>query len=280
MKKSHLKSLIMMFFGVVLTAMAISIFLLPNKIVCGGVSGIATILYHSFSLPPGLSFAVINIVLLLIGIKILGREFIVKTLLGAGLLSLFVQLFSYLPPLTENVLLASIFGGTLYGFGIGIALAAGASTGGTDILGRLLQYKFPVLPIGKALLIVDGTVILTSFLVFRQNDLALLGILSLFVETYAIDWLIKKLNISRLAFVITDRGDEISQQLISTSPRGVTMIDVLGAYSKEPKSLLLCAIKENEASAFQQKINAIDPDAFVIFAQSQQILGKGFVVYR
>ncbi len=275
-----LKSYLLTIFGVFLTACAISLFYLPNKIVSGGVSGISTILYHIFMMPPGLSFALINIILLILGFKFLGKSFVIKTLICSGLLSLFVQLLSYLPAATQNTTLATIFGAVLYGFGIGIALVNGASTGGTDILARLLQYMFPHISIGKTLLIIDAIVICSSLVVFKQVDLALFGIVSLFLSTLSIDVLISKLNISKLAFIISDYGEEISQKLISTSGRGVTIFNVRGAYSGQDKKMLMCALKENEIPAFQKKILDIDSDAFIIFAQSQQIVGNGFFVYK
>ena len=281
MKKLNvLEQLLLTILGTMITAFAISVFLLPNKIVSGGVSGIATILYHTLHIPAGISNITINILLLLIGIKVLGKEFIVKTLIASGSLSLFIEIFSHVPSLTENVLLATLFGGILYGCGLGLAFIAGGSTGGTDILGRLLQAKFPAMPIGKLLMVVDGIVISTSLVVFKQTDLALFGILALFVNTFTIDWLIRRMNVSHLAFVISKEGKKISQHLVNTSPRGVTIIEATGAYTLDNTTLLLCALKANEANAFQQKILSIDPEAFVIFSQSQFIVGNGFLVYR
>jgi len=274
------KSYAMTFAGVVITAAAVSLFYLPNKIVSGGVSGISTILYHVFALPPGLTYAAINVLLLLIGLRVLGKAFVFRTLLGAGVLSLFVQIFSYLPPVTDDVFLATVFGAVLYGFGIGLALVSGASTGGTDILGRLIQHKFPHMPIGKLLMVVDGSVIVVSLLVFRQVELTLYGILALLVSTFAIDMLIRKLNVSKLAFVVSNKGVEISEKLVSTSPRGVTILEAVGAYTMTDTKMLVCALKENEIPAFQRKILAIDADAFIIFSESSQIVGNGFHVYR
>lgn len=266
--------------GVIITAAAISLFYLPNKIVSGGVSGMSTILYHVFSVPAGLSYAVINLLLLLIALKVIGWRFVSKTILGAALISLFVELFSYLPPATDDVFLATVFGSLLYGVGIGITLVEGASTGGTDILGRLIQHKFPHISIGRLLLIVDAAVILTSLVVFKEVNLTLYGVIALAVSTIAIDTLIKKLNISKLAFVITDKGEEIAHLLVSTSPRGVTLFKAVGAYTGDARDMLMCALKEREIPAFQKKITDSDPHAFIIFSESQQIVGNGFIVYR
>ncbi len=266
--------------GIIITSAAISLFLTPNKVVGGGMSGVSTILYHTFNFPPGLTFGALNIVLLLIGLKVLGWEFTLKTLFGAGLLSLMVQMFSYLPPVTNDVLLATLFGGVLYGVGIGLALVSGASTGGTDILGRLVQHKFPQMPIGKLLLMIDGMVIVAALIVFREVNLTLFGILSLFVSTYAIDWLVARLNLSTIAFIISDKGDELASFLVGSSHRGVTVIDAVGAYTNEDKKMLFCALKEHETIDFKRKIEEIDPQAFTVFSESQKILGNGFYIYR
>lgn len=277
---TQLKSFVLTITGTMLTGLGIGVFLTPNKIVGGGVSGISTILYHSFSLPIGISFFMINALLLIVGYKILGRNFTLKTLIGTSLLSVFAQIFAYVPYYTQNTMIAALFGGAFYGVGIGFSFVAGASTGGTDILGRLLQCKFPTIPIGKVLLGVDGIVIIISLMMFKNIELSLFGIITLFISSYTIDFVIGKFNVSRIAFVITDKGDEISQHLVYTSPRGVTLVEATGAYTKEQKKMLFCALKESESSLFQDKILAIDSNAFIVFSESQQIKGNGFRLYK
>ena len=278
--KSHIKSILFTILGTMITGFGIGVFLTPNKIVGGGVSGLSTILYHAFSVPPGVSFFVINIIFLVIGFRVLGKEFTLKTLFGATLISVFVQLFSYFPFYTENIVLAVVFGGVLYGLGIGLGFAAGASTGGTDILGRLIQHRFKTVPIGKLLLFVDGVIIIVSLFVFKNPELTLFGIITLFLSSYSIDLVIDKLNVSRIAFVITDKGEEISQHLVSNSPRGVTIIDVVGAYTKTEKKMLFCALKESESEKFQKRILELDGEAFIVFSESQRIKGNGFYLYK
>ncbi len=267
-------------FGVLLVAFAISVFYTPNKIVSGGVSGISTILFHTLGIQPGISFAVINIVLLAMAWKFLGIVFVKDTILGAVLLSVFVQVFTYIPPLTSDVFLASVFGSILYGVGIGLTLIEGASTGGTDILSRLVQCAFPHVKIGNLLMVVDASVILVSLIVFRTFDLALYGILALFLASFSINLLISKLNVSKLAFVVTDKGVEISRFLVSHSPRGVTIIDSVGAFTMEKREVLMCALKENELPRFQEEVLKIDSTAFIIYSESQTIVGNGFRVYK
>lgn len=277
---TKLKSFLFIILGTMTTGFAISVFLTPNKIVGGGVSGISTILFHTMHIPTGLSFIILNLVLLLLGIKILGKEFVVKTLIGTSLLSLFIEIFANIPFYTENTMLATLFGGGLYGIGIGISFVAKASTGGTDILGRIMQKAFPTMPIGKLLLVIDGIIIFVSFIIFGQIELTLFGVLSLLISSYTIDFVISRFNISRIAFVITEKGDKISEFLVSTSPRGVTIIDVVGAYTMEKKKMLFCALKEVESFDFQRKILEIDNEAFIVFSESQRIKGNGFYLYN
>lgn len=278
--KDNIKNILMFVFGIALTALAISQFTLPNKIVGGGVSGISTILFHVMKIEPGLSTAVINAALLLVGLKVLGKRFVIATITGVGLLSVLVQLFSYLPPITTNIILASVFGGVFYGVGIGFALASGGSSGGTDILGRILQHFMPHFPIGSLIMLVDGVVIALSYVFFRNLELTLFGVVTLAVSTYAIDAVIRKLNVSKLAFIVSEKGEEIAKKLVTTSPRGCTIIDTVGAYTHENNKMLVCALKDNELPAFQRKILEIDPHAFIIFSESSQIVGNGFHVYR
>ena len=278
--KTYVKNILMFVFGITITSLAISQFTLPNKIVGGGVSGISTILYHVLKIEPGLSTAVINGVLLLVGLKVLGKRFVVATLAGVGLLSVLVQVFSYLPPITTNVALASVFGGVFYGVGIGLALAAGGSSGGTDILGRILQHFLPHFPIGTLIMVVDGVVIALSYVFFGNLELTLYGVVTLVVSTYAIDAVIRKLNVSKLAFIVTDKGEEIAHKLVSTSPRGCTIINTVGANTHKDNKMLVCALKDDELPAFQRKIVELDPNAFIIYSESSQIVGNGFHVYR
>ena len=266
--------------GTAMVGFAVSEFYIPNKIVSGGVWGLSTILFHTLGIAPGLSYAVINVVLLAAAFRFLGKSFVINSLIGATLSTVFVQIFSYLPSICNDVFLGSVFGAILYGTGIGLTLVEGASTGGTDILGRLLQHFFPHIKIGNLLLAVDSAVIAVSLAIFGRTELALYGIIALAIYSYAVNWLIHKLNISTLAFVITDCGEEIARYLVSNSPRGVTIVRATGGYTIENKTVLMCALKENEAECFQKRVLEKDPTAFIIFSESSQIVGNGFRVYK
>lgn len=278
--KRNAKSILLIVIGNMITAMAISVFLVPNKIVNGGASGLATIIYYSIGMRPAVANAIINGMLLLAAFVCFGWKFVTKTIFSIGFLTVMIEVFYHVPPVTNNILLATIFGAVLYGMGIGIVLSQGSTTGGTDILGRLIQYKFPQWRIGKILMGIDFLVIFLSLITFKTTEAVLYGILALFIATTSIDWLFRSLNISKLAFVITDKGKEISEFLVETSPRGVTLINVTGAYTNTAKQMLICALKESELPEFQRKILAKDKHAFLIYSESQQIVGNGFYNYN
>ena len=266
--------------GTMLEGFAVSVFYNPNKLVKGGAAGVAIILYHTFGIPTGISYALINIILLLIAFKVIGFQFVRDTILGSMLASVFVQIFSYLPPMTENIMLAAVFGSVCTGVGVTLTFIAGASTGGTDILGRLFQVAFPHIKIGSLLMFVNSSIVLASFAVFRDTDLLLYGIAALFISGFSVNILISKLNISKLAFVVTDKGEEVSQMLVSESQRGVTMLEATGAYTMKKRNVLMCALKENELPVFQRRVLSLDDNAFIIFSESQQIVGNGFRIYK
>ena len=278
--KSFMQKYFIIFLGNIMVAFAVGCLYIPNKIVSGGVSGMSNILYHTFGLQPSISMLAINIIFALVSFRKLGIKFLASSFFGAVVIALFSDFFvAFFPPLTSNTVLAAIFGGIIYGFGIALSFVQGASTGGTDILSRFLQAINTHIKIGRVLLAVDAVVIILSLITFRQIDLALFGTIALSISTYAVDWLIAKLNVSKLAFIVTDKGEEIAKLLISTSPRGVTIIDATGAYTMQSRTLLMCALKDNEIVEFQRKILEIDNDSFIIFSESQQIVGNGFRVY-
>ena len=278
--KEKLKSYGLILLGIAVTAMAISLFLVPNKIVNGGSSGLSTVVFYAVGLKPSVTNALINGVLLLVSLFVLGKKFVAKTLVCIVLLSVFMELFSWMPPVTDNILLATLFGSALFGGGIGIVLSQQSTTGGSDILGRLIQHKFPHWKIGKILLGVDLFIIALSYVTFHDAEAVLYGIMALFISTTIIDLLMRNLNVSKLAFIITDRGQAIAEHLIHTSPRGVTMVDVTGVYTNTPKKMMICALKESEIPEFQRKILEMDPQAFIIYSESQQIVGNGFYIYK
>lgn len=277
MKK--VRSYIIILTGITLTAISAGLFYIPNEIVTGGISGIATILYP-LGIPPGVVYLGLNLFLLIFSYKILGKEFVFHSILSVIVLSFLVQFFSELPPITNNVFLATLFGSVLFGFGASLTFIENANTGGTDIIGRLLQSKYTHFPIGMLLLIIDGIIIFISLITSGDIDITLYGLFGLFISAFVIDFVIGHLNASKLALVITEKGDALSRQIIENSRRGVTILNARGAYSGAQKNLLICALKDKEIPEFQKMVDSADPGAFTIFTRSEKIFGLGFYVYK
>lgn len=275
-----IKEYLMLAAGAFLLSCGMSLFCVPNKIVGGGVSGISTVLYHKLNIPIGLSYSVINIFLLIAGVNCLSGKFTFRTFVCSGITSFFTQVLSSLNPFTRDILLAAVIGGGLYGAGICLTLISDASTGGTDIVARIIQTKKPHFKIGKALMLIDCIVIFISFLCFKEADLTLYGFLSLFISSTVIDIMIHKFNASGLVFVVTEHGEKISSRLVATSKRGITCMEAVGAYTGKNKKVLICVIKEKEVVEFKRKILDMDKNAFVIFSVAREIMGNGFYIYH
>lgn len=263
-----------------MVAFAISALYVPNRIISGGASGTATILYYILEMPTGLSLTIINGGLLILAFAFLERGFLIKTLVYAMLLSLFVHIFSYVPPLIDNAFLATVFGGVFYGCGSGIVLTHGGSTGGTEIVGRLLQKMTPSIKIGTVLLLINSLIILSSQIVFGDLERTLYSVMALAISSFTVNRIVLKLNVSKLALVITGDGEHLAQELLAHFRRGVTVLDAVGAYTRDNKSILLCALKEKEWIRWQKQVQAIDPNAFIILVESEEIIGRGFRIYR
>lgn len=274
-----IRSYLIILTGIGLTAIATGLFYIPNEIVTGGISGIATILYP-LGVPPGGVYLILNLILLALSYKILGKEFVLNSILSVVVMALLVQIFSSLAPITHNVFLATIFGSVLFGLGASLTFIENANTGGTDIIGRLVQSKFSHFPIGTLLFIIDGIIILISLLISKNVDLTLYGFFGLFISAFVIDYVIGHLNSSKLALVITENGDAISRLIIENSRRGVTVLNARGAYSGARKNLLICALKDKEIPEFKKMVDSADPGAFTIFTRSEKIFGLGFYVYK
>ncbi len=274
-----IKSYIIIFSGITLSAAASGLFYIPNETVIGGISGIAAILYP-LGFAPGAVYLASNILLLALSGKVLGKRFVFNSIFAVLAMSILVQLFSSLPPVTNDLFLSTLFGSILFGAGAALTFIENANTGGTDIIGRLFQSRFPQLPIGTLLLIIDGIIIIISLAVFRDIELALYGLFGLFISVFVIDFIISRLNSSKLALVITDKGERISELILKNSRRGVTVLNARGAYSGTRKNLLICALKNRQIPEFNKMITDSDKNAFVIFLNSEKIFGLGFYVYK
>lgn len=274
------RNLITIALGCALFALGFDLFLQPNHLNVGGVSGIGQLLEHLTGIGSVAIWSVIiNVPLFLICIRGVGRGFFLGSLTGMLLLNLFLELFLHLPVPETEPLLAVLYGGLLCGAGSGLVFVSGASTGGVDILARLLRPKFPAMPIGKLILAMDLITVALTGLVFGDVSKALYSAVTLYVFSIALDGVVYGLDYSTVAMIVSDRYEEIGRAIVNRLDRGVTVLDGHGFYSGQKKQVLLSAIKKRQAAELKQLVMDLDPDAFIILQEAHQVLGEGFKRY-
>lgn len=261
--------------GSLLTALGLTIFLVPNKIAAGGVSGLATVIFYLTHIPVGIMMLVINIPLFIAGVKILGRSFGARTIYGIITLSVFTDILQpVVPVLTKDLLLATIYGGILGGLGLGLVFRAKGTTGGTDMVAMLINH-FTGLSTGQGLLLADGFVVMLAGFFFNI-EVALYAALTIFINSKTIDLVQEGFSLTRATFIISSKPDKIREGIISNLDRGVTILEGYGGYTGEEKDVLFCIISRSEVTKLKRMVYEIDPRAFVIIADVHEVLGEGF----
>ncbi|MFQ9510440.1 MAG: YitT family protein [Lachnospiraceae bacterium] len=257
-------------------------FVEPASIAPGGMSGIAIIVNYLTKLPIGVMTFALNIPLLILAYKFLGRGFALKTIkslfISTAILDYLITPF--LPQYTGDRLIGSVFGGILMGVGLAVIFMRGSTTGGTDILSYLVQLKFPHIPIGKAILMIDCIIIAASILVFKNVETGLFGIISLFCCTKAIDNIIYGMEKGIKFTIYSQNNREIAEEIMNQLERGVTLLEGKGAYTMEQREILQCVVRKPEYSRVKSIINKVDDKAFVTISEVDEVLGEGFKPIR
>lgn len=261
--------------GSFLIALALTVFLVPNRIAAGGVSGLATVIYYITSFPIGITMLIINIPLFLAGVKIMGMSFGIRTIYGIVSLSVFTDLLQpHMTALTDDLLLASIYGGVIGGIGLGIVFRSRGTTGGTDLIASLINY-FTGISVGEGLLIADGVVV-TMAGIFFNLEVALYAAVTIFITSQTIDVVQEGLNFKKGVLIISNKADKINQMVVNDLNRGITEFEAKGGYTGDRKQVLLCIISRSEVSELKKEVAKIDKEAFVIISNVHEVLGEGF----
>ena len=254
----------------------------PNGIAFGGLTGVAQIINRLFPvLPIGITVIVLNIPLFLLGWKLIGGRLLVFSLYAMFLSSVFIDLLTTLRDWQPmEPLLACIFGGLLVGASLGLVFLQGATTGGTDLLARLLKLKLAWLPMGRLLLGIDLAVILAAAAAFGTLYAALYGLVALYVSTLVMDGVLYGLDTAKVAYIISDKNAEIVRVIVRDLDRGVTILHGQGGYTGKERKVLMCAFKQREIAAIRSAVKEIDPTAFLIVCNAHEVLGEGFRDYK
>jgi len=275
--KKLFKRLIGITIGSIIQAFGIILFLSPNKIAPGGFSGLSIIIYHLTKFPVGTMYFILNLPLFIIAWKKWGFKYIALTLFGTITSSIFIDLLSYFfKPMTDNPLLASIYGGVLVGIGVGIVFKYWGSTGGTDLLSQLI-YTYIGVSFGTSMLILDTSIVLIAAIVFKSPEFALYGMLALFISSKVIDYVQEGFSVAKTVFIISDKTSEIKLKIFKELERGVTELKVTGSYTGIERDALICVVRQRELSLIKDIIHEVDPQAFIIIGDAREVIGEGFI---
>ena len=268
--------------GSVLYSLSFDWFYVPNQIGFGGLTALGMILNHlSPAIPIGTVVLVLNIPIFILGWKFLGGHTLVSSLFAMAATSVLVDLIAAIytfPPM--DPMLAAVFGGGSLGVSLGMIFSKGATTGGTDLIARLLKLPFAWLPMGKLLLAVDLSMLLAVSIAFRSMESAMYGIISLYISTLVMDMVLYGLDQSKVAYIVTTRPQEIAAEIDRQMDRGATFLHGEGSFSREEKLVLMCAFKQKQIVPLKALVHELDPEAFLIVCDAHEVLGQGFRRYQ
>ena len=262
--------------GTFILAIGINFFLVPAKISTGGVSGVATMLYHLFHIPVWVTTLVFNLILLASGFKMVKKSTIVKNLTGIILLAVFLCLTENLVSYHEDVLICAVFGGILAGLGVGLTILREGSTGGSDFTALMLNKAIRHISVATFILMIDTGVILASGFVFKDVTIMFYSVLSLYISSKVTDFILIRGDFAKSIYIISKKNREIAEYIMSDIVRGVTGIYSRGCYSGHDHMMLMCIVKSKEAQQILNKVKAIDNEAFVIISEVREVCGDGF----
>lgn len=272
-----LTDLLMFMAGGIIYSVAVLLFLSANEISPGGLTGIATVLNYLFELPIGTVMFLLNIPILIIGFVKLGGIFILKTTVSTVIISVILDIVeAFLPAVSIDPILAAVFGGLLMGLGISIFMLRGATTGGVDIIAKLINRRFPHLTVGRLILFSDAVVVALSSFAYRNIESALYSVAALYASSKVIDLMLYGADKGKIVYIITEKSAEISKEIMSLVKRGITVIGVTGAYTGRRLNMLMCTVRRNEVSAVCRLARENDRNAFIVIAEAGEILGEGF----
>lgn len=266
--------------GCTVFSLGFDLFLDPNNINVGGITGIAMILRELLGFGSiGAYFAAINIPLFLLGYKELGRRFFIGSMLGMLFSTVLLDLLTIIPVPKIDLMLAALYGGGLTGLGLGLVFMAGASTGGSDIMATLLRKRFRRLKLSRLMLILDIITVTLTGVVFHDITRTLYSALPLYVSALVMDSVIYGLDYSSMALIISDKYSEIVTEIARKLERGTTLLDAHGGYHGDSRQVVMCAIRRRQITELKDLVSRIDPNAFMILQDAHQVLGEGFMRY-
>ena len=274
--KEFLIDMIYLTLGCAIMAIGTAVFLLPNQLSTGGFTGIATIFYYLFHFPMGTVILTLNIPFFILAFFKIGKKLVIKSIIGTSLLSIFIDLFEKIPTLTNDRLLACIYGGIFIGFGLALVLKANASTGGTDLITYIARAYKPYMKTSSIIVVVDVIIIGLNVIFFKKVEIGLYSAISIYLMGKMIDIVFEGINFTKMVYIISQKYEEISKEIDNQLQRGSTGIYAKGMYTNTDKMMLMCVGARNEVARMKQIATQIDPKAFIIINNAREAWGKGF----
>ena len=262
--------------GCMLMAMGTSLFLLPNQLSSGGFAGIATIIYYLFHFPLGTVMFVLNIPFLLWAFFKIGKQFLIKSILGTVFLAIFIDIFDQISALTNDRFLACIYGGICIGIGLALVLKANASTGGTDLISYIAKAYKPHIRTSSIIVVVDIIIVSLNVFFFKEIEIGLYSAISIYLMGKMIDIVFEGVNFTKMMFIISNHYKEIAEEVGKELQRGSTAIYAKGMYTREKRMMLLCVGSRNEIARIKQIATKIDTKSFIVISNARETWGKGF----
>lgn len=262
--------------GAAISALALNLFLIPADIAPGGMSGLAVVVNHITGIPVGGLILILNIPIFIWGLKNFSRSYMLRSFFGMSALSVLTEVFSFLKPVTGDLILASVYGGALMGLGIGTVFFAGTTTGGTDIAAQILKKRFPSFSVGRFILLIDAVIVTFAGLVYNKWEVALYSAAALYISTGVIDLITEGVDFAKVLYIISDKPREIAEEISRRLEHGTTMLYGSSVYTGKDKTVLMSVVKKYEIGKLKKIINGIDENAFVIVSDAREVLGRGF----
>ncbi len=282
LKSFYWKDYVMIFIGLICYALGLTGFLLPNKIVTGGLAGITVLIKSATDIPLWVSYITINAILLIIAWRIVGKHFVIKTIISVAALTILLrygETYITEPIIHADPLLSSIIGAIFCGAGLGLVYSVNGSTGGTDIIGAVVT-KYRHVSMGRVLLLVDILIVSSSFFLFQSMEKIAIGLIVMAVMYYAVDVAISGMRQSVQFFIFTSKYEEVANHINSEIKRGCTIIEGMGWFSKKPQKIIIVMARKTESTSIFRLVKSIDQNAFVTQANVVGVYGKGFDVLK
>ncbi len=278
LKKFYWKDYLVIFLGTFMYALGVTQFIMPHQFVMGGLTGVAVLINYAFGLPVSLLVLVMNAILLLFAFRILGSEFLVKTIVGVAFLSFFIWMFERVKLetiMTDEPLMAGLIGSIVAGSGVGLVMSVNGSSGGTDIIVLVINKYRNITP-GRTMLLVDLVIVTSSFIIFRSVETIVFGIIIIAVMSTSVDWILNGIRQSVQFIIISQSYEEIANQINIQLNRGCTVLDGKGWYTQIPQKVLLVMAKRSESNSIFRLVKSIDSNAFISQTNVVGVYGKGF----